>query len=74
LPKEIEDLGKKFNLEFQAIANKILEEKTQKFTNVNKESLETILKPLGENLDKFKKQVEETYDKEAKERFSLGDK
>lgn len=71
--KEIEDLGKKFNLEFQAIANKILEEKTQKFTNVNKESLETILKPLGENLDKFKKQVEETYDKEAKERFSLGE-
>ncbi|MCK5906564.1 MAG: hypothetical protein KAG37_03190, partial [Flavobacteriales bacterium] len=52
--KEIAELGEKFNTEFTNIANKILEEKTQKFTNVNKESLETILKPLGENIDKFK--------------------
>ncbi|MCK5775995.1 MAG: DNA recombination protein RmuC [Bacteroidales bacterium] len=71
--KEIEDLGKKFNTEFQNIANKILEEKTEKFTNVNKTSLEGILKPLGENIDKFKKQIEDVYDKEAKERFSLGE-
>lgn len=71
--KEIEDLGKKFNLEFQNIANKILEEKTEKFTDVNKKSLETILKPLGENIDKFKKQVEDSYSNEAKERFSLGE-
>ncbi len=71
--KEIEALGKKFNTEFQNIANKILEEKTAKFTNVNKESLETILKPLGENIDKFKKQVEDSYANEAKERFSLGE-
>jgi DNA recombination protein RmuC len=71
--KEIEELGKKFNTEFTNIANKILEEKTQKFTDVNKESLETILKPLGENIDKFKKQVEDVYDKESKERFSLAE-
>jgi DNA recombination protein RmuC len=71
--KEIEALGEKFNIEFQNIANKILEEKTEKFTNVNKKSLETILKPLGENLDRFKKQIEESYNNEAKERFSLGE-
>ena len=71
--KEIEDLGKKFNTEFQNIANKILEEKTEKFTNVNKTNLESILQPLGENIDKFKKQVEDVYDKEAKERFSLSE-
>lgn len=71
--KEIEDLGKKFNLEFQNIASKILEEKTKKFTDVNKKSLETILKPLEENIDKFKKQVEDSYSNEAKERFSLGE-
>ena len=71
--KEIEDLGIKFNTEFQNIANKILEEKTEKFTTVNKTNLESILKPLGENIDKFKQQVADVYDKEAKERFSLGE-
>ena len=71
--QEIEDLGKKFNIEFQNIANKILEEKTEKFTNVNKQSLEVILKPLAENIDKFKKQVEDSYNTESKERFSLGE-
>ncbi len=72
--KEIEEMAKKFNLEFENIANKILEEKTQKFTKQNKENLETILKPLGDNIEHFKKKVEEVYDKESKERFSLGEK
>ena len=71
--QEIENLGKKFNIEFQNIANKILEEKTEKFTNVNKKSLEVILKPLAENIDKFKKQVEDSYNNESKERFLLGE-
>lgn len=70
--KEIEELAKKFNTEFEIIATKILDEKTQKFTKQNKENLETILKPLGDNIEKFKKKVEEVYDKESKERFSLG--
>lgn len=71
--EEIKTLGQKFNLEFENIANKILEEKTEKFTNVNQKSLESILKPLGENIERFKKQVEESYSNEAKERFSLGE-
>jgi len=70
--KEIEEMRKKFNTEFENIANKILDDKSSKFTKQNKENLETILKPLGDNIDKFKKKVEEVYDKEAKERFSLG--
>lgn len=69
---EIEALGKKFNLEFENIANKILDDKTLKFTSKNKENLEVILKPLGENITSFRKKVEEVYEKEAKERFSLG--
>ncbi len=70
--QEIEALGKKFNLEFENIANKILDEKSQKFTKQNRENLEIILKPLGENISSFKKKVEEVYEKESKERFSLG--
>lgn len=72
--KEIEELGKKFNLEFENIANKILETKSEKFTELNKVNLKGILEPLGKNIDEFKKTVNETYDKESKERFSLGEK
>jgi DNA recombination protein RmuC len=71
---EMEELGKKFNTEFENIANKILETKTEKFTELNKTNLKDILDPLGEHLKEFKTKVEEVYDKESKERFSLGEK
>lgn len=71
---EMEELSKKFNLEFENIANKILETKTEKFTELNNINLKMILEPLGKNIDEFKKAVNETYDKESKERFSLGEK
>lgn len=71
---QMEELGKKFNLEFENIANKILETKTEKFTELNKTNMKDILEPLGKNIDEFKKTVNETYDKESKERFSLGEK
>ena len=74
MKEELEKLNEKFSKEFENIANRILEEKTEKFTNSNKINIESLLKPLGENLDKFKAKVEEVYDKESKERFSLGEK
>lgn len=70
--KEMEAIRKQFNLEFEQIASKILEEKSEKFTNLNKYNLDAILKPLGENINSFRKKVEEVYITEAKERFSLG--
>jgi len=70
--QEMESIHKQFNLEFEQIASKILEEKTEKFTNLNRDNLDRILKPLGENIDSFRKKVEEVYVTEAKERFSLG--
>ncbi len=68
---EIERMAVKFNTEFENIASKILEEKSQKFTLRNKENLDAILKPLGENIERFKTQVNDVYQKESKERFSL---
>lgn len=70
----IEELNKKFNTEFENIANKILDTKTQKFTDLNKENLKVILEPLGKNIDEFKKQVDDVYKTESRERFSLGEK
>lgn len=67
--QQIEELNKKFTTEFENIANKILETKTQKFTDLNKENLKVILDPLGKNIDEFKKQVDEVYKAESNERF-----
>ena len=70
---EMEGLRKQFNLEFEHIASKILDEKSNKFTKLNQDNLTGILKPLGENIEMFRKKVEEVYITEAKERFSLGE-
>jgi len=68
---DVEKLQDKFRIEFKNLANEILEEKTKKFTEQNKIKLEEILNPLGEKIKAFEKRVEDTYDKESKQRFSL---
>ncbi|MDK2969976.1 MAG: recombination protein RmuC, partial [Bacteroidota bacterium] len=50
---EMEELRKQFNMEFENIASKILDEKSEKFTKLNRENLVSILKPLGENIESF---------------------
>lgn len=69
--KELEEIGKKFTNEFKVLADQILETKSKKFTELNELKIREILTPLGKDIDAFKKKVEETYDKESKERFSL---
>lgn len=69
--QEFEDLNKRFNTEFENLANKILDEKSKKFTDQNKENLENVLKPLRERIKDFEKKVDEKYDTEQKERASL---
>ncbi|GHT23483.1 hypothetical protein AGMMS4957_15100 [Bacteroidia bacterium] len=69
-----EENRKTTQLQFEKVAAQILEEKTGKFTELNRANMEAILKPLGENIESFKKKVEETYDKESKQRFSLEEK
>ncbi len=56
---------------FKNIANEIFEDKSKKLVDNNKESLSTVLTPLQDKIRQFEKRVEETYDKESKERFSL---
>lgn len=57
--------------QFKSLANDILDEKSRKFADQNKTSLETLLQPLGQRIHDFEKKVEEVYDKESKQRFSL---
>lgn len=59
--QEVEELQEKFTKEFENLANKILEEKTVKFTEQNKENLKNILSPLQDKIQLFEKKVEDTH-------------
>ena len=59
--KEIEEIQTKFTKEFENLANKILEEKSAKFTVQNKESIAQILNPLQDKIQHFEKRVEDSH-------------
>ena len=59
--EEVEHLQEKFTKEFENLANKILEEKTNKFTEQNKENMKNILSPLQDKIHLFEKKVEDTH-------------
>lgn len=67
--EEIQSIQEQAKLQFEKVANQILEEKTEKFTNMNQLNLKNILEPFEKNINELKKTVNDTYDKEAKERF-----
>lgn len=72
--QEVAELRRQFNMEFENIANKIFQQKAESFNKLSAENLSNLLKPFRENLNEFKHQVAEVYDKESKQRFSLEDK
>ncbi|NOZ45184.1 MAG: DNA recombination protein RmuC [Chlorobi bacterium] len=69
--EEVEKLQDKFSLEFKNLANEILEEKTKKFTEQNRNNLDIILKPFEKKIDEFKVKVEQTYEKGLKDQTGL---
>jgi DNA recombination protein RmuC len=71
LKKELETVHKKYSTEFENIANKILEEKSLKFTEQNKNNLEIILNPLKERIKDFETKVDKAYKTESDERITL---
>ncbi|MEX0723624.1 MAG: DNA recombination protein RmuC [Gracilimonas sp.] len=69
--KELAEMQEQLTTQFENLANKILEEKSEKFTKQNKEQIDQLLNPLGEKLESFKKKVEETYNEENRQRATL---
>lgn len=69
--KMLQQAREQMTHEFRNLANEILEQKGAAFTERNRENLQSILNPLSEKIRLFEKKVEETYDKESKQRFSL---
>ncbi len=67
----LEQAEKKMMDAFENLSNKILEEKSKKFTEQNKTNIGEVLNPLREQLGDFRKKIEDVYDKETKDRLSL---
>lgn len=69
--EELKQLQEKFQVEFENLANRIFDQKSEKFAQQNQTSLDNLLKPLQEKIKDFEKKVEETYQAESRERFGL---
>jgi DNA recombination protein RmuC len=68
---EVEQIRQNFQREFENIAGKLLEEKSQKFAESNRTSLDILLNPLKENIKLFEEKVEKVYKAESDERNVL---
>ena len=69
--QNFETLNKQMNAQFETLANKIFDDKSQKFSDQNVKNLLTLLDPFKERLKDFEKKVEETYSTERAERGTL---
>ncbi|KRW59754.1 DNA recombination protein RmuC [Pseudomonas sp. TTU2014-080ASC] len=58
--------------QFAELAGKIFDEREQRFAETSQQQLVQLLDPLKERIQSFEKRVEESYQQEARERFSLG--
>lgn len=67
----LQNAREQMKAEFNVLANRIFEEKSERMVQTNKTSLETTLGPLKTQLTDFKKKVEDVYDKESRDRVSL---
>lgn len=64
-------LKEQMNKDFENLANKIFEDKSEKFSAQNKTSLDIILNPLKEKIKDFEDKVQKHYDDESREKASL---
>ncbi len=68
---EVEELQKKLTVEFENIANKILKERAAELSASSEKNIGAILNPLGDKIADFKKQVEEAFNTEMRDKMSL---
>jgi len=68
---ELDKLQEKFTKEFENLANKIFEEKSNKFTQQNKDNISEILNPLSQKIREFEQKVEDKHVKDTEARAGL---
>ncbi len=69
--KETADVEKRFNKEFENIAGRLIKQNSESLTQNSSSSLNNILNPLKEDLERFKKNIDDKYLKEAESKASL---
>lgn len=69
--KHLTEIQSRFRLEFENLANRILEEKSTKFLTQNHEHLTTLLDPLRQRLGEFKERVETIHTEDTKSSAAL---
>jgi len=67
----LEQSREQMRLEFQELAQKIFESNSQKFSMQNQENISKMIDPMREQFKEFKKQIDDVYIKEAKDRSML---
>jgi DNA recombination protein RmuC len=67
----LREAQKNFKIEFENVANKLLDEKSQKFTEHNRAHMDIILNPFKDKLKDFEDKVDKVYKMEAEERNIL---
>ncbi|WP_412971813.1 DNA recombination protein RmuC [Glaciecola sp. MF2-115] len=67
----LENAEKQLSTQFENLANKIFEQKSEKFTKTSESGITHLIAPLKEQIEAFKRQVSEQYVKEGQERASL---
>ncbi len=67
----LENNKEQMKLEFKELADKILETNSKKFSTQNSENISKMINPMREQFNEFKKQIDDVYIKEAKDRSAL---
>lgn len=67
----LEQAEERLHANFENLANRIFDEKHQKFNEASKTSVEALLKPMRQQIGDFRKRVDEVYDKENEQRTTL---
>jgi len=71
--QQTEELQKRLTVEFENIANRVMKQRTEEFNATNQRSLGELLNPLKEKITAFEQTVQNTYEKELREKLSLGE-
>lgn len=71
--QQTEELQKRLTSEFENIANRVMKQRTEEFTATNQKQIGDMLNPLKEKIVAFEQTVQSTYEKELREKVSLGE-
>jgi DNA recombination protein RmuC len=67
----LENAKHQLHSDFELLANRIFDEKTERFDKHSRTSIDGVLNPLREQLQQFRQKIEDVYDKDSRDRVTL---